>query len=70
MLPMQVAARFLSPRDAILALLLAATPLVPATSGSVTADGTTLALGQHVSDTLQLGRSRRSPRAPRGELAC
>lgn len=57
MFPIRVPARSLSPRGAIVGLLLAAMPLIPTTSGSVTADATTLALGQHVSDTLQLGRS-------------
>ena len=56
MFPMQVPAHPLSPRSAFLALLLAATPLIP-TSGSVTANAAKLALGEQVSDTLQLGQS-------------
>jgi len=66
MFPMQVPARILSPRDAILPLLLAATLLIP-TSGSVTANAATLALGKQVSDTLQLGRSGVAIVLPEGD---
>ena len=66
MFPMQVPAHPLSPRSAFLALLLAGTPLIP-TSGSVTANAAKLALGEQVSDTLQLGQSGVAIVLPEGD---
>jgi hypothetical protein len=67
MFPIRVPARSLSPRGAIVGLLLAAMPLIPTTSGSITANATTLALGERVSDTVQLGQSGVAIVLPEGD---
>jgi hypothetical protein len=63
----KVPARSLSPRCVMLALFLAAMPLVSTTGGSVTANAATLALGEQVSDTLQLGQSGVAIVLPEGD---